>query len=88
MTFVTIPFAPNNNVLYCQYSEWYSRTVKYIQEYHEWQKKCLEIMKKQEEIRKKRLFSAAFVTIISANRKTYKKKKILEDLYLNGNCLV
>ena len=31
----------------------YSRNVKYIQEYYEWQKKCLEIMKKQEEIRKK-----------------------------------
>ena len=52
-----------------KYSEWYSRIVKYIQEYHEWQKKCLEIMKKQEEIRKKRMFSAAFVTIMS-DRKT------------------
>jgi len=58
-----------------KYSEWYSYSVQYIQDYHEWQKKCSEVMKKQEEIRKKRLFSAAFVAVMSVGRKTYKKRR-------------
>jgi len=41
---------------------------------NEWQKKCLEIMKKQEEVRKK-MFSAAFIAIMSADRKTSKKRR-------------
>ena len=53
-----------------KYSEWYSRTVQYVQEYHEWQRKCLEVVKKQEESRKKRLFSAVFLTVMCFDRKT------------------
>ena len=61
-----------------KYSEWYSRTVEYVHKYHECQKKCLKIVIKQEEIRKKRLFSAAFTAIVCVERKTYKKKRFWE----------
>ena len=37
-------------------------------------KKCLEIMEKQKKVRKKLLFNAEFVAIMSADRKTYKKR--------------
>ena len=60
-----------------KYNKWYNRTVKYITGIS-WMTK--EIMKKQEEVRKKQLFNVAFVAIMYADKIIY-TKKILEDSF-------